>query len=243
MFSPLNDSTVADWFRRLDAAWRRMPAEEQARQREEVQQHLEGLVAAKVASGQADEDAWNAALVQFGDPTQIGRKMYYEWRQSRTGFRVDMIAILFGYGLHLLMGPVLQSSLNIYFGAFAGSHGTSVVSLLSPIGHLLTYGSLIMINAAIGWKYPAQAIRGATYAWLLFTLSNWILVYAFYVAHPDAFRQQFSIYFVHSVPWMPLWAAAQVAVAYLASVTKRGWYKPTWEDFKLTWPKRRQISH
>ena len=90
MFSPLNDPTVADWFRHLDTGWRRLPANEQARQREEVQQHLEGLVAAKTAQGQSSEDAWKNSLVQFGDPTQIGRKMYNGWRLSKTGFRAEM---------------------------------------------------------------------------------------------------------------------------------------------------------
>ena len=57
MFSPHDSPAVNDWFRRFDAACRHLPAEERAAQREEVQQHLEGLVAAKIAQGQPNEVA------------------------------------------------------------------------------------------------------------------------------------------------------------------------------------------
>ena len=70
MFSPHDSPTVNEWFQRFDAASRHLPAEERAAQREEIQQHLEGLAAAKMAQGQPTEAAWKAALMQFGDPAK-----------------------------------------------------------------------------------------------------------------------------------------------------------------------------
>ena len=239
MFSPPNTPAVSDWFRRLDAAWKRMPAEEQTRQLEEVQQHLEGLVAAKVAQAQTNEDAWNAALGQFGDPTQIGRKMYQEWRQSKTGFRADMAAILFGIGCQALL--MLAERPLAYFGLINSADG----SHLSTVGMIIHFGGYIFVYAAIGHKYPLQAIKGAFYAYLLFMLSNWISVYTFFFAHVhhNTFLQPLSAYFVRMALWLPVWLTGYTTVAYLASVTKRGWYRPTREDFKVTLlSRRRQVG-
>ena len=102
MFSPHDSPAVTDWFQRLDAAWRGLPTEERDSQREEIRQHLEGLVAASTALDQSPEAAWKSALARFGDPTQIGRRMYQEWQLGRTGFRADMRAILFGSGLFVV---------------------------------------------------------------------------------------------------------------------------------------------
>ena len=250
MFSPPNSPAVTDWFRRLDAAWKRMPAEEQARQREEVQQHLDGLVAAKLAQGQPPEDAWNAALMQFGDPTQIGCKMYQEWRQSRTGFRADMLAILFGLGLQILgqfveQVPLITWIISRYFNPINMHHTHLETSWAFPqaIRLIIACGWLVLAGLAIGRKYPLQAIKGAFYAtvlwniWTQIHLAIYISVQHIHTTHP------LSVVFADNLPIMILWTLGQVIIAYLASVTKRGWYRPTWADFKLTLPSgRRQIS-
>jgi hypothetical protein len=241
MFSPPNIPAVSHWFQRLDAAWRRMPAEERKIQREEVQQHLEGLVAAKVAQGQSVEEAWNAALNQFGDPAQIGRKVYQEWRQEKTGFRADMTAILFGVGLHVAE-RISFPLLTLWALLWPSVHpaGTTVVMPLnnSPvIGYILS----VAIYTAIGLRYPYQAIKGALYSYLLWSLWGMISLALFFSAHPTLKQpQSFSAMMLHSLPWMPVFATGQAIVAYLASVTKRGWYRPSWDDFKITLPSRRR---
>jgi len=49
--------------------------------------------------------------------------------------------------------------------------------------------------------------------------------------------------FVHLLRLTLVWALSQTAIAYLASVSKRGWYKPTLADFKLALPrKQRKLS-
>ena len=157
MSSPHDSPAVNDWFRRFDAASRYLPAEERASQREEIQQHLEGLVAAEVAQGEATEVAWAFALKQFGDPTQIGRKMYQEWQQGRTGFRADMKAILFGSSLYVVSQFVYQ----LLFGLWRNrlyTHGEGMVGLPLVVNMILTCGGAILINVPVGLKYPLQAL-------------------------------------------------------------------------------------
>jgi hypothetical protein len=241
MFSPHDNPAVNNWFQRLDAAWRRMPAEERAKQGEEVQQHLEALVAMKVAQGQSSEDAWNTALVQFGDPDQIGRKVYHEWRQSKTGFRADMTAILFGIGLHVV-GEIGLNLLTLWALLWPSVHpvGTTVVRNLGT-NPVINYMLIASIYTAIGLRYPCQAIKGALYSFLLSASWGLISLALFFSAHPTLkFPQPFSAMLAHNLLWMPLWAAGEVGVAYLASITKRGWYRPSWADFKITLPKRRR---
>ncbi len=222
MFSPLNDLAVTDWFRRLDAAWKRMPADEQTRQREEVRQHLESLATSNTAQGQPLDAAWSAALAQFGDPTHLGRKIYREWKQSRTGFRRDMAAIFFGLGLILGLGIIETIPLFLWATTF--------------------YGGTFFVYVVLGRKYPMQAIKGAFYITIVCNIWNLLgaaLVAVLHVEVPQlsvmAFQPVFLLAMLSSLLFHP-------TLAYLASVTKRGWYKPTWDDFKLTLPKRRSAA-
>ena len=250
MFSPHDSPAVNDWFRRFDAASRRLPAAERASQREEIQQHLEGLVAAKVAQGQPNGAAWEAALRQFGDPTQIGRKMYQEWQQSRTGLLADLRAIFFGVGLLALKQLGGQLLYVLWFNRLYNSgdrlytHGQGMVGFASLVNLSFACGTAILVNFAIGRKYPSQAIKAAFYADILLNLWIWGSVTAAVFAQHGVILQRLSAFFAsavfaHAMLLGPLFSAGSVTIAYLASVTKRGWYKPTLADFKLTLPRRR----
>ncbi len=244
MFSPLNDPTVADWFRRLDAAWKRMPADEQTRQREEVRQHLESLATSNTAQGQPLDAAWSAALAQFGNPSQIGRKIYREWCQSRTGFRPDMRAILFGLGLWALNYCLVQLlfALPLIALYFTGSqqylHWNRTI-IFDVVLQSFYFGGAFLIYGLIGHKYPLQAIKAALFTFVLSYLFAWVPVTAYFLsnhAHPSLGMV------TRGLPLLPLRLAGVMMLAYLASVTKRGWYKPALDDFKLTLPKRPQAS-
>lgn len=243
MSSPLNDPLVAEWFRRFDAAARHLPTDERAAQHEEIYQHLEGLAAAKVAQGQPNGVAWEAALAQFGDPVQIGRKINREWQQSRTGFCADMKAIVFGMGL-----TWLQSLAIPLWGAawllWMHFHGTGSFNGHAPQLPVLAYrtvgiGGTLLICAAIGRKYPLQAIKGAFYGYLLWILLSWAQVPVFLTYAHGHLYEPLPVMLGRAVLMMPLWMVGRVAVAYFASMTKRGWYKPSLADFKLTLPRRR----
>ena len=222
MFSPLNDPKITNWFNRLDAAWRRLPEAERTRQREEVRQHLEALAAAKITQGQMPEFAWAAALVQFGDPTRIGRKLYREWKQSKVGFRAEMSAILYGLALILLLGFVETIPLFLWQWAF--------------------YGGTFVVYIAVGRRYPLQAIKGAFYVTIL--CNTWNLLGSALAAAVHMEIPQLSITAFHPVYLLAIFISLffHPSLAYFASVTKRGWYRPTLADFKLTLPTRRQIS-
>ncbi len=244
MFNPHDSPAVNDWFRRLDAAWRRLPAEERASQREEIQQHLEGLAAANEASGQSHDEAWRAALTQFGDATQIGRKIYREWQQSRTGFRADMAAIWFGFGLQMLTYFADRLTAILWFPRFYNptdilyTHGTGLPSLAIMVSIILGYGLPAFAAVAIGRKYPSQAIKSAFYGDVFWHICIWIPLAGIICSDPRHFHQV-TISLTRSMLWLPVWLIGQVTVAYLASVTKRGWYRPSWADFKLTLPRGR----
>jgi len=237
--SPHDSPAVKDWFRCLDSAWRCLPAEERDSQREEIQQHLEGLVAAKLAQGQLHEVAWEAAIRQFGDPTQLGRKMYQEWQQGRTGFRADMKAILFGCGLQAMRGAVDQCL--YFFYSQNGSPPYPNPLFLWVIGMPAT----ALIGFGIGCKYPHQAMKSALvwpFLWPLVLWAEAAILYSVGWMHLSTLEPLPRV-LLDSFHYNSIVALSSCLAAYLASVTKRGWYRPSLADFKLTLPRRRpQLS-
>jgi len=243
MFSPHDSRTPEEWFRRFDAASRHLPAEERANQREEIQQHLEGLVAAKTALGQPPGAAWVSALRQFGDPTQIGRKMSQEWQQSRTGFRADMKAVLFAIGLAWLQSVVFPLC-SIIWLLWMYLHGASnfngsISQLPLTVQRTVGFIGALLIYIAIGRKYPLQAIRATLYSSLLWSLFECLLLAMVNMHNKAVSPQLLSGAIAHTLMWMPAWVFSHSVIAYLASVTKRGWYRPSLADFKLTLPRKR----
>lgn len=248
MSSLPSSPAVTEWFLRLEAAWQRMPTDERTRQREEVQQHLEGLVAAKVAQGQPSEDAWNAALRQFGNPIRIGRKISREWGRSQTGFHADMAAIWFGLGLWALNYSLIQllfssPSITLYFTGNIYSHWYQATAFHVAL-ETLFYGGGVVSYALLGRKYPFQAIKGALFTFALSALLGWIPVVAFVVRgnHVNPVHVLTAMA-TRTLPFMPLRLIEVAILSYLASVTKRGWYRPSLADFKIALPPRtKQIS-
>jgi hypothetical protein len=87
----------------------------------------------------------------------------------------------------------------------------------------------VLLNLGIGYKYPFQAIKGALYAG-----TAWRLIFAV---------RLLPLLSGHGWPGFAgdalLWTALDCALAYLASVTRRGWYRPRLADFKLSPARRR----
>ena len=237
MSSPLNDYQVEQWFQRLNAPLKRLPAEERVALHSEVRQHLDALVAANEELGSSPEEAWALALAQFGDPAQIGRKMYQEWQQGQNGFRADMRAILFGCSLQVVRWLPIQCL--FYF-----QHGR----LPQPdplLLWMLGFPATTLISVGIGRKYPYQALKSALFWPFMWPIGMWAVITLVVVSSNsrtwtqlpvgDSLPQVLLNLIVYDGPTIFLSCAA----AYLASVTKRGWYKPTLADFKLTLPRRR----
>ncbi len=230
MFSPFETLEVQEWFRRFETALRRLPMDERLRQREEVQQHLEGLAAAQEALGQTPEAAWKMALVQFGDPTQIGRKLCQEWQQGRTGFRADIRAIGFSLGLLLLVdGLLTMLPLNLLWSDLHFSN--------TSVGFIARWmGSSTVVCFCIGRKYPYRAIKTSFYS-----LSFCMMIQSLLHMHMllIIIPKLPTMIIVQFFALMPVRVLVYTAVAYLVSVTKRGWYRPSLADFKLTPPRTR----
>lgn len=236
MSSPLNDPQVEQWLQRFDTPLKRLPVADRLELHSEVRQHLDALVAANEELGNSPGAAWAAALRQFGDPTQIGLKMYKEWQQDRAA-NSSIAAVGFGTLLHL------SCTAAVLINFQCSNHNS-----FDWLNSLLTFTSLLLINAIIGWGYPYQALRAVLYgdlfsafASLLFVLPVMLHPHTEHYGHSDVVMMSASASAILlRVAWSVLRACS---VAYLASVTKRGWYKPSLADFKLTLPRdRRQTS-
>jgi len=234
MFSPHDSPAVKDWFQRFDAASRRLPAEERASQREEIQQHLEGLVAAKIAQGQPNGVAWEAATRQFGDPTQIGRKMYQEWQQGHSWLRSDVAAIFCAASICLVM-MTLDSFL---FHQWIRSHAWQSVPW--AVRYPLSFGVSATVGLVIGLQYPRQALKATFYGRSLVYMWTWAIWPLQTVQAPVEQVMQAILLVGAAALYATLWIATSMSIAYLASVTKRGWYRPSLADFKLTLPRKRR---
>ena len=233
MFSPHDSPAVKDWFQRFDAASRRLPAEERASQREEIQQHLEGLVAGRIAQGQPNEVAWEAATRQFGDPTQIGRKIDQEWQQGHSWLHSDVVAIFSATSISLVMMTLGSFLLNLW----VHSHGWQNVTW--AIRFPLSFGVTAIVGLVIGLQYPRQALKATFYGISLVYIWTWVTWLLRTAQAPAEQVMQVMLLIGAAALYAALWIAISVSAAYLASVTKRGWYRPSLADFKLTLPRRR----
>lgn len=241
MFNPLENEAVEEWFENFNARLRRLPAEERSQMQLEVRQHLEALAAANEKLGSSPEKAWEQALEQFGDPAKIGDRLLCEYQESRSGPYSGLIAVGFGMVLYLLwfglhwLGFMMPTLLLRY---------QSSIWYSPPLNALFTHAFPLLIPFIIGRTYPFQAIKGAFYANVLMILveNGWFLFIV--VSHPGIILPQpWPIMMAERLPLNIAWSLGFSMVAYLASVTKRGWYRPSLADFTLTLPnKRRQTN-
>ncbi len=232
MLNPLNDPQVEQWFQRLNAPLKRLPADERTQIHQEVRQHLEALAAANEELGSPPEEALELALQQFGDPGKFGKKMAQEWHQSKTGFRADMTAIFACLSLQALTFGVswLISSLT----GFWANHYAHMSSLTTVTNDINLYVLPIAVSVLMGRKFPFQALKSVFYVRFFSLLCWWLFVGIHAYFHPSVSHLPLLALVAHGLLWTP----GALIIPYLASVTKRGWYKPTWEDFKITLPKR-----
>ena len=244
MFSPLSDPQVEQWFQRLNGPLKRLPAEERAELHQEVRQHLESLAAANEELGSSPEEAAEFALKQFGDPGKFGKRMAQEWHQGKTGFRADLVAVLLGCGLQVVGLYSMITLCCLWEGVFYNPgdkvyhHGQATLAAVMVVSNALLYGGAAGMSVLVGRKHPYQALKSGFYAMVPYVaIASWVLWNAI-ITPPNEDNNLVRLITNVSCS-LGFMAVALIPTAYLASVTKRGWYKPSWEDFKLTWPKRR----
>ncbi len=231
MFNPLENEALDEWFQRLNAPLKRLPAQERAELHQEVRQHLEALVAANEELGSSPQEAWEHALAQFGDPAHIGRRLAWEWRRGQGWVSQDMAAVLYGLGMQIawtvalmFAGVILLSSCGLY------NDGVAI--------NLLYYALVPTVTGvSIGRKFPLQGLTGAFYSSLALPVL------------PTALGVEAAALLHHEAPGVLLgldlqlalltvcWLGCSCGAAYLASARKRQqWYRPQWADFKLALP-------
>ena len=140
MFSPLNDPQVEQWFQRLNAPLKRLPAEERTQLHHEVRQHLEALAAANEELGSSPSEALELALQQFGDPSKFGKKMAQEWHQGKIGFRADAAAVMFGVGCQMTIMIAWMVLINVWQ---SGHHNHPLSGVPSLFGGFLSGNGLM----------------------------------------------------------------------------------------------------
>ncbi len=211
MSSPLNDPSVTDWFRRFDAAAKHLPADDRAAQHEELRQHLDALAAANVALGQSPETARQNALTRLGDPSQIGRKLDCEWRQGGTS---SLAIVLSTLGIQVTFGVLLF---------YARPHAFALAYFVCVP---------LLVGAIIGVVSPRQAFRSLLYPAIVLPFAELIAP-----AAPQAYRVLSDPTSI--VLWPTVWVLLSFLSAYLTSVARRGWYRPSLADFTLSLPQKK----
>ncbi len=226
MFSPLNDPQVEQWFQRLNAPLKCLPAAERAELHAEVRQHLDALVAANEELGSSPEEAWELALTQFGDPTRIGRRLAWEWRRGQRWVSPDMAAVLYTLGAHVVIASAL---------IFCTVLGMTVFQLYDDSGTAFTLEYLVgvppLVGVAVGRRFPHRALTGVFYAavaWPLLPLMVACAVSMTRLNIPDLLSVML---------WPAVWLTLGCGAAYVTSARKRRqWYRPRLADFKLALP-------
>jgi len=231
MSSPPNNTRVEEWFQQLEKAARYLPGDEREKLHQELRQHLESIVADNINAGQSAEEAWAVALGQLGNPGQIGRKVYLVWKQARGGFRAEIGAILFV----LCLNFALVTFRSFCFGLWTHAHGWQSISGITYF--LISFGIAVVVGFASGTLFPVQALKSAFYGTTL--ICTWAVIKLIPLVPyiPGGASEQGKV-LISAAICIFIWIILAVIAAYLASVTKRGWYKPTLGDFKLTLPRR-----
>ena len=228
MFSPLNDPQVEQWFQRLNAPLKRLPAPERAELHEEVRQHLDALVAANEELGSSPQEAWEYALQQFGDPARIGRRLAKEWRRGRGWTSPDGAAVLYTLVAHVVFMVALVFCIVMVMQVF-DLYDTSGIFFL---GYFV--GVPILAGIAVGNRFPNRALTGAFYAavaWPLLPLMVVVAVSMTRLNVPDL---------LSAMLWPAAWIMLGCGAAYLSSARKRRqWYRPRLADFLLNPPRKR----
>ncbi len=235
MPSPLNDPHSEDWFRRLNAPLRRLPAEERIALHTEVGQHLDQLAAANRELGSSPEEAWGLALTQFGDPAKIGRRLLWEWRRSRSAITPDMAAVLYGLATHAAITAAFIVTTVLLMLTFSLYDSSGIFGTAVALEYLI--GVPILTGLAVGRRFPPRAVTGMFYA-----AFAWPFLPCMVAAATSGTTLNFPSLLV-LVMWPACWLTLGCGAAYLASArSRRQWYWPRWEDLRLKLPTRQELK-
>src|SRR5947209_3644884 len=143
----MHPSRLDEYLDRLSEPVTVLSAREQQEWREEARQHLLCLAAAYEELGSSPEEALEAALRQFGDARQIGRRLdaAERHRQGRLFTPAGLCAI----------GALL---------AYGGNRGICVLAV--PLLGNLHVGPFLQWGLLVGLLGVVNAVAGGALAWL-----------------------------------------------------------------------------
>lgn len=142
-----------------------LSAEKRQSELEEMRQHLQDSIEARIELGCSQEEAIAYTLEQFGRAQQIGAELALVHERKAAGWRGTLLAAtacayVFGIGISLLRDALLPA---LFFFADKGSH------LIIDVGWWCA--SLVMVSFLTGWTTamfsPRKAVQGSALAYIL----------------------------------------------------------------------------
>ncbi len=170
-----------------------LPAARRAEELREMRTHLENAVVFGREMGRTEEEAAQAALLQFGTPHGLGENIVWAWargerqRRQELGGTTAGALVLMGTLPYLTM-LVTMCLLNITsVEAFRLTNDWSNLVILIFVCQILTAPTWWLIGMVLGWLAPKAAVAGIGYAagvmfflmagqrllWVLFGASHW----------------------------------------------------------------------
>ncbi len=177
-----NKPTIEAYFARLEAQLSDLP---EARKREfvdEARAHLHAMVEAKRADGLSEAVAWQSALAEFGDATQVGRALRKQWADSAQleseGVPLSLRRKLWIFTLPVVACIVVYAMATLIISP-QNNQGWQMPVIAVVIFGCLAFGTASDVRKRGGWK--PSTIVGCVGAFIitsnaLFTLSiggNW----------------------------------------------------------------------
>lgn len=196
-----------EYMRAIEARLRSLPPADRAAELLEVRQHLEALAQAQQDAGMGEEDAWRAALCQFGDAAAVGRSLRREWGRRNRGAEWRLIA---GATASVLLGIFAVGFLQwVALRVLTGSHATTwVIAALSFAGPVL-------VGLMTGTLVPRKAIHAVlTWCVVMVVVTPALMWLYGSRAMPDM-RAQLPQMLTHHLLFMAKWTALCLAGTWL----------------------------
>ena len=186
MHSWFDDGQTEQFVKKLNKSLRWTPASVRTELHAELRQHLEALAAAHEELGSSPDEAFDLALLQFGDPTKIGRKLWWEWfRGTRPcvspGCQAALLALwvyflcdslLFLTSLltpdgHIIPNHLWLAITSSRFAAFLPSSTPQIM-----VSFVLVAGIPLLAGFTAGRKFPGRAVKGV--CWMALAPLAWV---------------------------------------------------------------------
>ena len=179
MHSRFNDGQTEHFVEKLNKSLRWTPASVRTELHAELRQHLEALAAAYEELGSSREEAFDQALRQFGDPSKIGRQLWWEWLRGTKPLispecqaALHMLAVYVFFELVITFPTLLEPALKLApLGQMVPYSLGMMILRLTTL--LFTVGIPLTAGFSAGRKFPRYAVKAAL--WISMAPMVWIV--------------------------------------------------------------------